>query len=124
MIIEICLAVISICFVALLAFLVVAVRSSSDSLKQLQKEINALAASGSELAENLNELTQDLKKKSESLNFIFRFIDSFNTKKPAKSSRSRSLQKNTEQIAEIVDLVGTSVDLFHRIKRDVQKFVK
>ena len=79
---------------------------------------------GSELVNNLNELSRDLRKKSESLNFIFRFIDSFNKKKAAKSSRGGSLQKNTEQIAEIVDLVGTSVDLFYRIKKDVKKYVK
>lgn len=124
MIIEICLAVISICFVVLVAFLIVAVQSSRDSLKQIRKELNDLSSTGSELVNNLNELTEDLRKKSESLNFIFRFIDSFNKKKAAKSSRSGKLQKNTEQIAEIVDLVGTSVDLFQRIKRDVNKYVK
>ena len=91
----------------------------------MQKEINSLSANGSELAQNLNELTEDLKKKSESLNFIFRFIDGFNQKKPAKISHSGNrMQKNTEQIAEIIDLVGTSLDLFQRIKRDVGKYVK
>ena len=43
MTIEICLAVISICFVVLVAFLIVTVQSSRDSLKQLRKELNDLA---------------------------------------------------------------------------------
>lgn len=125
MIIEICVAVLTVSFIALVVFLIVTIQSARKDLKRVKKEINALSANGLELVQNLNELTEDLRKKSESLDFIFRFIDSFNKKhRPRGTHHGIQFQKHTEQVAEIIDVIGTSFDLFDRIKSDVKRYVK
>ena len=118
MITEIGLSLIIIGFLTLVITLVLAVRSLSKKLAQVQKDLHNLATQGSDLIDNLNELTEDIKKKSKSLNFIFQFIDEFN-----KKSESGS-QKDSEKVAEIVSLIGTSINLINRISGDIKKYVK
>lgn len=122
MVIEICATLICVSFIALTIFVIATLLVSRKKLKRIEKETNNLSSRGLELIENLNELTEDLKRKSQSLDFLFHFIGSFNRKKSTKPSPGKT--KNREQIAEIIDLVSTGLDLFNRVKTDVKKYIK
>ena len=118
MITEISLSLIIIGFLALVIAFALAVRSFSKKITQIQKDLHNLSVHGTELIQNLNELTEDLTKKSKSLNFIFHFVDEFNKKNESGS------HKGSEKAAEIVSLIGTSINLINRISGDIKKYVK
>ena len=125
MIIQICISAIAISFVALVIFLIVKMQAMEKDLKKAKHELNALSHSGLELIENLNGLAEDLRKKSEALNFIFRFMGDVNKKTSTKlAHRESAMHGKSEKIAEIIDIIGTGVSLYKRIKGDVKKYVK
>lgn len=125
MIAELSQYIVIIGFLAVIIVLAIAVRSFSKKLAQIQRDLHNISLHGAELIHNLNELTEDLKKKSKSLNFIFHFLDEFNKKNESVAAEEKKQsQKNTEKAAEIVDLIGTSINLFNRISGDIKKYVK
>ena len=125
MIIQICVAIVSIAFVTLSVFACVAILAMRKSLNEIRVDLNRLTIDGSELIKNVNELNEDIKKKSESLDFIFQYLNAFNGKKLENESEDHQHHnKSTEIITEIVSLVETGVNFVKKIKGDIIKYVK
>ncbi len=125
MIIEICVAVVSFAFVTLSIFACVAILAMRKSLNEIQVDLNRLTIDGTELIQSVNELNEDIKKKSESVDFIFQYLNAFNGKKSEKESEDQHQHnKSAEIITEIVSLVETGVNFVKKIKGDIIKYVK
>ena len=125
MIIEICVAVVSFTFVILSLFACIAILAMRKSLMQIQSDLNELTVKGTELISSVEELNDDLAKKVHSLDFIFKFLNTFNDKQSEKvAEEKKRIHKNSEKIAEIVDVIETGINLVRRIKGDINKYAK
>jgi uncharacterized protein YoxC len=125
MIIEICIATVSVCIVMLTIYAIFAILAMKKCLDEIKVDLKTLSNEGTELIRNVNELNEDVKNKAQSLDFIFEFLDTFNQKKSEKISEEPSkTNKSSEKIAEILDVIGSGISLVNRIKGDIKKYVK
>lgn len=116
MIIEVCIAVSTIAFVVLVIFLVMTLRNSCATLKKtkhtltkVEGELKEISAESVILLKNVNDLTVDIKEKSESLNFLFTPL--------LKLSHGKSHKTNTyEKLTEVINYVTDAVILLKKIK--------
>jgi uncharacterized protein YoxC len=95
MVIEICVAVIAVAFVALVVFLIMTLCNLIKTLK------------------NVNELTTDIKKKSESLNFLFRPLFKMN-----KERKEENKNDNYEKASIMMNYMAEGILLFKKLKGD------
>ncbi len=110
MVIQISLAVIAIALVTLVGYLIALGLQVKKTISHIQTDIHLLSLETSNLIGRVNELTTDLTKKSQSLNFLFA---------PAKESLS---QNNT--LPQVIEWAATSLLLFKKSKEFIKKYVK
>ena len=116
MIIEVCIAVSTIAFVVLVIFLVMTLRSSCATLKKtkhtltkVEGELKEISSESVTLLKNVNDLTVDIKEKSEALNFLFAPL--------LKLSHGKSHRTNAyEKLTEVINYVADAVILLKKIK--------
>ncbi|GAB4189087.1 MAG: hypothetical protein Tsb0015_09580 [Simkaniaceae bacterium] len=130
MIIEICAIAATVAFIILVVFLIMTFITTRRTLKEttitlmhIQRQMQALSKESISLIQNTNDLTLDIKKKSESLNFIFHALASFNKNKFHVLEMEK--QKNiSEKISEILECVGSGIILFNKIKEGIGEYAK
>ncbi|MGL4539588.1 MAG: DUF948 domain-containing protein [Candidatus Rhabdochlamydia sp.] len=117
MIIEVCIAISTIAFVILVIFLIMALRNSCATLKKtkhtlgkMEAELKEISSESIILLKNVNDLAVDIKKKSESLNFLFTPLLELSRKKPHKA------KNKYEKLTEVVNYVADAVILLKKIK--------
>jgi uncharacterized protein YoxC len=148
MIIEISVAVIAIAFVVLVIYLIllskairVTLHQVNQTLVGVRQELEGINGQAQKVLEHTNEISFDLKRKSEALNPLFNALanvgeilehKTYVLKKEALASsheEGRSIKINSEEIgrlyqtheltkvADILDLVGLGCRLWHKIKK-------
>ncbi len=127
MITEICLIAITVAFIALVIFLMITFRSIKKTVKQTnitlietQKDLSGVSRAAIELLYSANDLTLDIKKKSESLNFLFHSLVSMNESKHEKI-KTKTI---SDKISEVVECVGCGIVMFNKIKEGIEDYVK
>lgn len=120
MIFEICVAVISFAFVMLVVFLIITLKNVTSNLKKTKQILNKLehelvdmSGESVKLIKNANELTEDIKKKTESLNFLFRPLFKFNKEKSEDNEHD-----NYEKVSNIMNYISQGILLFKKLKGD------
>jgi uncharacterized protein YoxC len=112
---EILLSIVSLSFLALTITLIVAIISSTKKIEKIQKDISKLSDEGVKLIQYSTNLSEELQKKSESLDFIFEYLDQFNKKKDVS---------NSNNVSNIFDLISKSIIICNKISGDIKKYVK
>jgi len=122
-IIEICVAAITLAFIVLVVFLVITLRRSCLTLKKtkqvlvkIEHDLDHLTVESLKLIKNTNELTIDIKKKSEALNFLFRPLFHLNK----KAEHSSHPENAADKTAEILRYLSSGVELFNKIRGDTR----
>ncbi|MDR2539360.1 MAG: DUF948 domain-containing protein [Chlamydiales bacterium] len=117
MIIEVCIAVSTLAFVVLVVFLVMTLRSSCATLKKakhtltkVEGDLKEISTESVTLLKNVNDLTVDVKEKSESLNFLFAPLLKLSHGKSHKTKNSY------EKLTEVINYVADAVILLKKIK--------
>lgn len=110
MVIEISLAIIAIALVTLIGYLIALGLQVRKTISHIQEDIHLLSLETSNLIGRVNELTTDLTKKSQSLNFLF-------------PSTQESLSQN-KTLPQFVEWAATSLVLFKKSKEFIKKYVK
>ncbi|HSW85918.1 MAG TPA: DUF948 domain-containing protein [Rhabdochlamydiaceae bacterium] len=120
MIFEICVAVISFAFVILVVFLIITLKNAAASLKQtkhilnkLEHELVDISGESVKLIKVANELTTDIKKKTESLNFLFRPLFKINKEKSEEDEHD-----NYAKVSNIMNYISQGILLFKKLKGD------
>jgi uncharacterized protein YoxC len=116
MVIEISLAVIAIALVTLVGYLIALGLQVRKTISHIQTDIHLLSLEISNLIGSVDELTTDLTKKSQSLNFLFAPLNHMNSTEEATS------QNNT--FPQFVEWAATSLVLFKKSKEFIKKYVK
>ncbi len=114
MIIEISVAIIALCFVVVVPYLVVTLLKTQKALESAKRDLHRVSTEAVELIERLDRLTNDLKSKSESLNFVFRPLKGFN----------KSHKESGDTMTEVVDWITTSLSLYDKLKAVVKHYAK
>jgi len=113
MAIDIAVSTIAAAFVALVIFMVIFLVKLQKTLKGLKNDLHKVTEQAVELMNEVQELTSDIKYKTESLNFAFRPLKALNKSKHKDDSY-------LDTAAEAVDWVSTSLVLFNKIKEAVK----
>jgi preprotein translocase subunit YajC len=121
---EIIVGVIALTFVVAVIFLILTLQDLRKTTKKtdrfltdMHKTLEVISESGSHLINNANKLTLDIKKKSESLDILFRPLHLIN--------KDKSEEKNTyEKASGIMECIAESVLLFVKIKDEIKEYVK
>lgn len=95
--IETSVTIIALAFVVLVIFLVTTLMKTKETL-----------AEAAQLIQKLDELTSDIKSKSESLNFLF----------------PHPRRETNDTMKEVVELMKVSLHLFDKIKTAVRHYAK
>lgn len=117
MLIEICLVVSSIAFVILVIFLIMTLHNSCATLKKtkhtltkVEGELKEISMESIILLKNVNDLTIDIKEKSEALSFLFAPLLNLSRKKSHKTKNSY------EKLTEIINYIADAVILLKKTK--------
>lgn len=102
-------AIIAVAFVALVVVVVM-------TLVRAQRDLHDLSTEATKLIRKLDALTDDVQSKSESLDFVFRPLQSLN--------RELHRKKPHDTAKEMADLVTLSLVLFDKIKAAVRHYAK
>lgn len=113
---EVLLSIVSFSFLALTITLILAIRTSTKKIDKMEKDFTKLSDEGTKLVQICTELSEDLTKKSASLNFVFEFLDQFN-QEPAK-------EKQELKISDVAHLIGESIAICKKINGEIKKYVK
>ncbi len=82
-------------------------------LGSVQRNVQHVANESIELMHRADELIDDIQSKSDSLDVVF---------KPLKAiKRHKVTEEVSDTFAELAELIGVSLSLFHRIKHAVKK---
>ena len=108
MVTQISLAIIAIALVTLVVFLIIAVLKVRKAIEHLSSETSGLIA-------RVNELTTDITKKSQSLNFLFAPLTHFNLDGPSSENKT---------LPQLVEWVATSLILVKKSKEFIKKYAK
>ncbi len=109
--IETSISIIAVAFVVLVGFLIATLIKLQKTLDSSQKDFHHLSHEATHLMEKVEDLTSDLKSKSEALNFVFR---------PLKSFESRHHKETHDTVKELLGLVTIGLSLFDKIKAAVK----
>lgn len=135
MIIEICVAVLTVSFLALVVYLVITLRATTATLKKTnhflsktEKDLDDLTTESVKLLKNVNDLAAGIRKKSEALDYL---ISPFT--KHHRHSKSEHKHENRHEhgheedygtISELVQFVSNGIVLFNKIRGDIKDYVK
>lgn len=129
MIIDICVAVIAVAFVCLVIFLILTLQTTRKTMKQthrtlweIHKTLEGISEPGIELIKDLDDLTVDLKKKSEALNVVFKPF--MQKEKSEKSHHHEGKSEGLDRIVELAGYVAEGIVLFNKIKDGVKDYVR
>jgi uncharacterized protein YoxC len=109
MAIETSISIIAIAFVILAVILVGAVIRA-------QRDLNELSAEARQLMRKLDALTDDIKAKSESVDFLFQSLGAWKQMAPRKQISSTA--------KELMELATVGLVLFEKIKAAVRHYAK
>jgi uncharacterized protein YoxC len=118
LVVDISMGIIAFAFVVLVIALLVAISKIMRILKtsnRTMKNIEHITDESKSLVKNANDLTADIKEKSESLNFLFRPLSRLN------KSKSNPQQYQAEKIAAIINYATDTLMLFNKLKKKKKK---
>ena len=117
---ELIVGVIGIAFIVLVIFFIITLqglRKTAERTEQTMKEahhlLRVLTEPTIELIENTNKLIEDVKKKSEGLDVIFRPLYAF---RKDRSEKPNSLEK----ICGVLGFVEEGIQLYKKIKKEMK----
>ena len=115
MITQICLAIIAVALVVLVSFLTAIFFKLRKAVQLMQADLHTLSVETTSLVIQLNELAADMKRKSQSLNFLFKPLSLFNKEDdpfPGKPSvRSDLISQMAQWITASLILVKKTKEL-------------
>lgn len=121
MTIEISVGIIAAAFVILVIFLIIGIMSSRKTLKEMNKllhaskrDIDELSSESIKLVKNLNDLTNDAKRKMHALDFIF---------KPISHAKER-LENENSLSSEIIQCFTAGAIAFNKIRGLFKEYAK
>lgn len=137
MIIEICIAIIALAFVALVITVIVLAKGFqktlvevNQTLAEVRKELDGLGGKTSKVIEHTNQVSYDLKRKLESLDPIFNtlfnvgdFLEhkTFALRKEALASTHETLDETASQesikAGDVLELMDIGIRLWQKIKK-------
>lgn len=117
MVIEICILAVTIGFLILVVFLSMALMTFRKELKRVERNVAEVSAQALPLIHNANELTKDLKRKTDAFNFIFRVLNAFNKEVPPPTMAEMNARNTAETVVELIDLVKHTVALYKKIRK-------
>jgi len=110
--IETSISIIALAVVVLVIFLVATLLKTKETLESTRKDLHHLSTEAIQLMQKLDELTSDVKSKSESLNFLFRPLKGLGKEPHRKESH--------DTVNEVLSLVTVGLHLFEKIKTAVK----
>ena len=121
MAIEISVGVIAAAFVILVIFLIVGIMSSRKTLKEMNKllhaskrDIDELSSESLKLLKNLNDLTNDTKRKMHALDFVFKPL----------SHAKETIENETSLSSEIIQCFTAGAVVFNKIRGLFREYAK
>jgi uncharacterized protein YoxC len=114
MITEASIIIIALAFAVLTVFLVITLRQARKTLESTRKDLHHVSTEAIQMMKKIEELTSDIKSKSESLNFVFRPLKSLNKPK----------NEETETATEVMSWVTLSLILFEKIRAAAKHHAK
>jgi uncharacterized protein YoxC len=145
MIIEICLALIAVAFIALVIYVIVMINALRSTLHQVDKtlievrrQLDDIGPQAQKAIEHANQVSFDLKRKMESLNPIFNTLfnvgeilehKSFALKKEGILKENRRFESDIPvtvreyhaheelKVADVFELVGIAIRLWQKFKK-------
>ena len=123
MAIVISVIVMAVAVVVLVVFLVMTLIQTRKTLKSTKSDLHRVSAEAVSLMNKIEELTSDIKSKSESLNFAFKPLKSL-SKERSHREQHHSHGGPEETVAEVIDWVATSLVLYNKIKSAVKNHEK
>jgi uncharacterized protein YoxC len=125
MIIDISVGVIALAFVALVIYLILTLltvrktlRQAQKNLVDLEKNLNEITGASVELVNTLDSLTNDIKKKIDAFDFIFRPLAAL------KKERVSHQEEEYEKYQGLMDCIASGLLLFNKIKDGIKQYVK
>ncbi|MFI5334498.1 MAG: DUF948 domain-containing protein [Chlamydiales bacterium] len=119
---EISIAIMAGAFVVLVAFLILGILSSRKTMKELnrtlhaaKKDLDELTHESLKLVKNLNDLTNDAKRKMHALDFFF---------KPLSHVNEESGEQENGVASDLVEGLTASFVAFNKIKRVISEYGK
>lgn len=113
MTIEISVAIIAFALLAGMSCSVLILLKTQKALDAARHDLHKVSTEAVELMKKLDELVVDIKSKTDSLDLIF------NPLKALGKGRRRGEAAGT--VSEVVEWVGTSLDLYNKIKHAVKR---
>jgi uncharacterized protein YoxC len=113
MTIEISVALIAFALLAGMTCSVIFLLRTQKTLEKAKEDFHKVSMEAVELMKKLDELVTDIKSKADSLDLVFNPLKAL-----AKGKRPRD---SSGTVSEIVEWVGTSLDLFNKIKHAVKR---
>jgi len=120
MVMELIVGSIGLAFVILVVFLIITLQKlrklmnkADRTLTDINSILSVITEPGIEMISNANKLVADVKKKSESLDFLFRPLYAL------KKEKSES-KNGCDKISELIDCVADGVRLFSKIKNEIK----
>lgn len=108
MIVEISVAMIALILLVWMIGFLILLRKAIKTFESTLKDIHNVSSEAIELTQKLDLLVDDLKSKSDSLDFVFR---------PFKAiGKGKQRPQHSDTMSEIVEWVGVSLTLFNKMK--------
>jgi uncharacterized protein YoxC len=121
MVTDISVAIIAAAFVVLVVFLIIGIVKAVKTLREInktlhstKKDVDELSQESLKLVKNLNETTNDIKKKLHAMDCLF---------KPFEHIESE-MKKTNNLTSDIVECVSAGLVLYNKIKRGIKDYVK
>lgn len=115
MAIEISVIAIAIAAVILVVFLVLTLIQTKKTLKSTKNDLHRVSREAICLMEKIEELTSDIKSKSEALNFAFKPLKTLNKHRSHHREHDES-----DTVEQVIDWISTSLVLYNKIKSAVK----
>ena len=113
MTIEISVAIIAFALLAGMTCSVILLLRTQKTLEKAKEDFHKVSMEAVELMKKLDELVTDIKSKTDSLDMLFNPLKAF--------SKGKRRGEATGTVSEVVEWVGTSLDLFNKIKHAVKR---
>lgn len=112
MIIETSVAIIAFSLVVWMIILFILLLNTRKALESVKRDIHSVSTNAVELMHKVDDLADDIKSKSDSLDVVLR---------PLKSiGKPKHRNETSETVSEVVEWVSTSLILFNKIKNAVK----
>jgi uncharacterized protein YoxC len=113
MTIEISVAIIAFALLAGAACLAVILLRTQKTLESAKEDLHKVSKEAVELMKKVEDLVGDIKAKTDSLDLVFN---------PLKAlAKGKRVRESSGTVPEIIEWVGTSLDLYHKIKHAVKR---